>query len=75
MGLHGFKGFSGVSVFPHSLWLQPPRQTDDKPSPAGLAQQEGVAGGDRGGRGGLATQASWKGWLLGSPWGPPLSGP
>lgn len=67
MGLHGFNGFCGVSVLPRSSWLLSRRQMGDKPSLAGLAQQEGMAG--RGGVYGLATQASLGGAAAGTPLG------
>lgn len=60
MGLHGFNGFCGVSVLPHSSWPLSPRQMGDKPPRTG---QEGMA---RWGRG-LTTQASSGGAALGSP--------
>lgn len=70
MGLHGFNGFCGVSVLPHSSWPLSLRQMGDKSSPAGPAQQEGMAGrAVAGGGRGLATQASLGGAAAGKPLG------
>lgn len=72
-GLHGFNGFCGVSVLPHPSWPLSRRQMGDKPSLAGPAQQEGMAG--RGEARGWPPRPPWEGQLLGSPWGPSPSSP
>lgn len=39
-----FNGFCGIRVLPHLSWLLSLRQMGDKPSFAGLAQQESIDG-------------------------------
>lgn len=61
----------GLVSSPHSSWPLSPRQMGDKPSPAGPAQQEGMAGraAGRRGRPGAGHQACLGGAAAGKPLG------